>query len=117
MKNNSSNHYSQEVMDFVKVLLHNKGMDKMPAEILKDMMLDLYLRLENWLMLDLMNVLDEKNLKEFDEFAESQDDPMNLDSKELRDFLELRIPNLNEVIENSMKNFSEVYLSGGNLNK
>ncbi len=96
----------KKIIDYLKVLIHKKKMDKLPAEILSKILLDLYVRFEKVIFLSVMGKLNQEGMKQFDQFVESHPTP-----KESQVFLKKHVTDYNEVIKQVMVDFEKSYLN------
>ena len=73
----------KEIITYLELLLEKKGMDKLPSEILADMLMDLYPRFQNFLFLSVMQKMPAEKMDKFESFLESSPTP-----EESRKFME-----------------------------
>lgn len=99
----------ERIVTFLESLLERKGMGIMPPNILADMLMDLYIRFNNHILLSAMQKMDPEKYKLFDEFIESNPSP-----EKAQKFLEENVENLDEVMGESMKEFENIYLGEKN---
>ncbi len=95
----------KRILTYLEDLLERKGMGIMPPNILADMLMDLYIRFNNHILLSAMQKMDPEKYKLFDEFIES-----NPTAEDAQKFLEENVENLDEVMGESMAEFEKVYL-------
>lgn len=95
----------KEIVVYIEMLLEKKGMDKLPPEILGDMLVDMYTRFQNFLFLSVMQKMDKDGYRKFDEFVESEPSP-----EEAQKFLQDNVENLQQVVREAMNEFENVYL-------
>jgi|GEM_PF-2330384 len=95
----------ERIVTYLEDLLERKGMGIMPPNILADMLMDLFGRFNNHILLSAMQKMDPEKYKLFDEFIES-----NPKTEEAQKFLEENVENLDEVVGESMKEFEKIYL-------
>lgn len=95
----------KEILTFLELLLTKKGMGGMPPDILADMLMDLYSRFENFLLLSVMQKMDPEKYAKFDAFLETNPAP-----EESQKFMEENVPNLREVVKDAMDEFAKIYL-------
>ena len=100
---------NQDLLDFFEALLEKKGMNKLPADLLADMIMDLYGRFNAFILVSVMGKMDPENYKKFDEFIETDPTP-----EQSQKFMEENVPNLPEVTKEAMADFSQVYLGNQN---
>ncbi len=91
--------------DFLKAMLADAGMDKLPANVQEQMLSDLYARLEDWMFGYIVRELKEENLTKFREMNEAK-----AEQAEMEKFLEEKIPNAKEFFAKIMMDFRKSYL-------
>ncbi len=96
----------KEVLTYLELLLEKKGMGGMPANILSDMIMDLYGRFDHFMTLSVIQKMKPDKYKEFDKLIESNSTP-----EKTMKFMEENVENLQEVIKEAMEEFEKVYLS------
>ena len=94
-----------EVLTFLELLLAKKGMGGMPAELVADMLIDLYSRFENFLLLSVMQKMDPEKYANFDAFLETNPTP-----EDSQKFMEENVDNLSEAVRGAMDEFAKIYL-------
>jgi len=94
-----------KVLDFLTMLLEEKGMGTLPDNLVADMLMDLFTRFQNFLLLSVMKELDEKTLAKFNELIGEGGD---LDKSFA--FFEDNVPNMEKIVTRTMEEFARVYL-------
>lgn len=100
----------QDLLTFCELLLTKKGLQNLPEEVKSNVLMDLYTRVDNWIMTSLMQALKPEQLRAFQELTEKQEDPENPAPEVLQDFFISQISNYGELVENSLKDFAKTYL-------
>lgn len=95
----------KEVITYLELLLEKKKMTGLPEDILADMLMDLYIRFENFLFLSVMQKMDPQKYQKFDDFMETNPTPT-----ESQNFLQNNVDDLGAVIRGAMAEFEDIYL-------
>lgn len=95
----------ENVLVFLKTLLEKKGMGVLPDNLVADMLLDLYTRFQNMLLLSIMNEMDTDTLSRFNDLMGE-----GAEMEESYKFFKENVPNMEEIVVDTMEEFSEVYL-------
>lgn len=90
---------------FLDSCLWEKGIRNIPQDLHDQMIRDLAVRLETWLLQEAAGHLEEKDIKDFD--ALMGEEPTK---EKVQMFLQDHIPNLDAIFENSMLMFKDTYL-------
>lgn len=90
---------------FLDSCLYDKGIKDIPDSLKEQMIQDLSLRLQQWLMQSVFQYLPENSATEMEQLMEKQ-----ADQEEIMFFLTQKIPNLNKIFEEEMIKFKQAYL-------
>jgi hypothetical protein len=90
---------------FLDSCLYDKGITDVPKSLHDQMMQDLAARLETWLLQAVFKKLTEKDARPLEELMDK-----GANRREIMEFLQGRIPNLQEVFAAEMANFKKVYV-------
>jgi hypothetical protein len=94
-------------MNFCKVLVEKKGEDLAP-EALKKLLSDMYSLFESMLGRNMVNALPE-NVK--GEYLRMAEDLQNLDYEKIGAVFDAHIPDYQEIMKATMKQFAQIFLS------
>ncbi len=97
----------EEMKLFLESCLWDKGMRDLPEEMKTEMIRNLAVRLQTWLLQSALAKLKDSDISEFDKLTEQSPDPAIIQS-----FLREKIPNIDEVFGNAMLTFKQTYLEG-----
>jgi len=97
----------ENVMKFLTSLLEQKGMGILPDNLVIDMLMDLYSRFQSFLFVAVMNEMDENTLAKFNELLGNE-----ASMEDSYVFFKANVPNMEEIIANTMNEFTNTYLNG-----
>jgi len=95
----------KNVLEFLTKLLEKKGMGVLPDNLVADMLLDLFIRFQNFLLLSVMNEMDTETLAQFNELIGEGGD-----FDESLAFFKDKVLNLEEIVAKTMEEFAKTYL-------
>lgn len=93
------------VLEFLTMLLEKKGMGVLPDNLAADMLMDLFGRFQNFLLLSVMNEMDEKTLAKFNELMGE-----GADMNESYAFFKANVAGIEEIVIRTMDEFAKTYL-------
>lgn len=91
---------------FLEGLLMEKGLGEAPNEVKVKLKEDLAVRLEKWLVADMVAQLSEAQAEEFEQFLDS-----NPTQASITEQLQAVIPNHEQIYQDSLLGFKQAYLS------
>lgn len=94
-----------EIQIFLETCLVEKGIIDVPEDLRHRMIGDLAVRLEQWLVTDMIARLPQSDQQEFDRFLETQPT-----QPEIAVFLQQKIPNFQALYSDAMRAFKEAYV-------
>ena len=95
----------ENVLKFLTALLEQKGMGVLPDALIADMLLDLYTRFQNLLLISIMNEMDTETLSKFNDLVGE-----GAEMEKSYKFFKKYVPNMKEITIRAMDEFSGVYL-------
>lgn len=95
----------QEVRAFLESLLQDAGMTTLDKDMREDMIKNLFIRLDNFMLTTIVEGLPAEKLEEFTKMSEGK-----ADRTELEKYLKEHIPNATEVFARAMLEFRDIYL-------
>ena len=104
---------SKEFLVFCERLLDKAGFADFPIPLKSKMVLDLSLRLKNFLILKFLDKLPPEAYKELDDFivgAQNYQENTENFNEFVKNFVNKYIPNMEEFIETSLIEFSNIFL-------
>lgn len=93
---------------FLDSCLYDKGIKDIDEDLKAQMIQDLAVRLQDWLIQAIMKYLDTKQVKEVEKLLEQK-----ASQEILMSFLASKIPNLNKIFDAEMAEFKKAYISAG----
>src|ERR1035437_9288232 len=90
---------------FLDSCLYDKGIKDVPKALHDQMMQDLAARLETWLMKSAFKKLEEKDAAPLKQLMDK-----GANQQEIMEFLQSRVPNLQEIFAEEMVNFKKAYV-------
>lgn len=90
---------------FLDSCLVDKGIKDVPKELHDQMMQDLAARLETWLMQSVFKKLEEKDAQPLERLMDK-----GATQQEIMQFLQSRVPNLQNIFAEEMVNFKKAYV-------
>lgn len=104
---------SKEFTSFCYYLLESGGYSDFPLELKAKMVLDLSLRLKNFLILNLLDNLSPEAFKELDDIAEKLEQG-EIEEKDLNNiyaqFWNKNLPNYHDILKKSIEDFAKIFL-------
>lgn len=114
---NNDEALSKEFIMFSNLLLDTAGFSDFPISLKSKMVLDISMRLKSYLILKMLDQLPSEAFKELDEFIEKLENSEEIQENQLnkfenfyKEFWLKYIPNFNEFIANSIKEFADLFL-------
>lgn len=95
----------QEIRVFLESLLNDAGMTNLDKDMHEDMLKELFVRLDSFMLTTIVEGLPAEKLEEFTKMAESGKDRAMLEQ-----YLKANIPNATEVFGRAMLEFRDIYL-------
>ena len=95
------------IKKFLQDLIAEAGLTDLPAEDQGKMLEDLYIRLEDRLILAVQNALPDDKLTDFQNMIESEDTT----PEEVEQYIQKNLPNYEQVFAKAFADFRELYLS------
>lgn len=92
---------------FLDSCLWDKGIKDVPEEMKEEMIRNLAARLNSWMMHAALMHLPNEYADEFEVLSENTSDP-NL----IQEFFQVKVPNLDKVLSESMIEFKKAYVNG-----
>jgi hypothetical protein len=99
------NQISEEIKIFIDSLLLQKGLHQAPDSVKEQLILEIYDRLQQWLLADMFNAVPDSAEQQLEQFMSG--DPSK---QQIQEFFEKIIPNHEEVLSNSLRSFEQTYL-------
>lgn len=99
----------KEIREFIESILQDAQMSNLDKQMYKEMVKELYIRLDNFMLTTIVEALPPEKLEEFAKMAEA-----GKERDELEDYLKANIENADEVFAKAMLEFRDLYL--GNVN-
>lgn len=93
-----------KILAFLQSLLMEKGLDSLPGNIQGDMLYDLYLRYNDFLIVSFLKGMDQKARDDFNDLLEKK-----ASEKEIEEFLKERT-DYQKIAEETTKEFKQIYL-------
>lgn len=93
------------LMQFVSRLVEEKGLNNLDREVLEQVKKDLYDRIERLINASVIEHMPLEKLEFYEKLVERSD------QKEIQDYAQRNIPNLNEIIAKEMLQFRDTYLN------
>jgi len=90
---------------FLDSCLYDKGIRDVPKALHDQMLQDLAVRLETWLMQAVFKKLEEKDAQPLESLIDK-----GANQQEIMEFLQGRVPNLQEIFVQEMVNFKKAYV-------
>jgi len=94
-----------ELKDFLEELLRDANVTQLDQKTHDDMIVELYTRLDDYILGTIMEKLPEDKMEEFTKMAED-----NKNREELQSYLQTQIPEANEIFAKAMIDFRDLYL-------
>ncbi|MEM5861256.1 MAG: hypothetical protein QXJ20_02585 [Candidatus Aenigmatarchaeota archaeon] len=115
---------SKEFIMFSNALLDAAGFSDFPLSLKSKMVMDISMRLKSYLVLRMLDRLPPEAFKELDEFIErlenseeiQNEDQLNKFKNFYKEFWFKYIPDFNDFIANSIKDFANLFLKGPKSN-
>ncbi len=96
------------IKKFLEGLLVEAGMSELPEAEREQMIQDLYIRLEDKLMLSVLEALPEDKRADFQGRIEADD----MSAEQVEQYIRENLPNYQQVFAQAFAHFRELYLSG-----
>ncbi len=90
---------------FLDSCLFDKGIKDVPENLKEQMIQDLSVRLEQWLMQSVFMHLPENAAPELEKLMEEESS-----KQQVMEFLQTRVPNVNQIFEQEMVKFKQAYI-------
>ncbi|HHX58823.1 MAG TPA: hypothetical protein GX706_03595 [Candidatus Moranbacteria bacterium] len=101
----------EQIKAYLETLLIKKGMDDLPPEIMANMLVDLFSRFNDLLLLNVFKAIPEEKQADLDELLSGEPTEDEMD-----EFFRKNINNYDGVIAETMKEFERVFL-GSNIER
>ncbi len=106
-KNKINNPFiNEELQLFLELCLWEKGIRQSDPKIKADMVEDLMPRLQDWLWQAIFPQLKNEDLPDWKKLMAGEANP-----ESIYDFFKAKLPKLDEIIENALKEFKDIYVS------
>lgn len=106
----SINELPDDIKNFLDEILRGANMTSLDQKTHDDMIIELYLRLDDYMLGTITEKLSAEKLEEFTKMAEA-----GKTREELQQYLQTNVPDATEVFANAMIDFRNLYL--GNVDK
>ncbi len=100
------NELPADIRNFLDEVLRDANITSLDQKTHDDMIVELYLRLDDYMLGTITEKLPEENMEEFTKMAEA-----GKSREELQQYLQTYIPNATELFANAMIDFRNLYLS------
>lgn len=94
---------------FVQEMIKKAGIDNMPDDFKKEYTEKLGVEVQQRLGIMALQELDENGMKEFETLMKGEKEP---EPQQLLDFFQKKIPDFNEKLSQTLKQFAEEFISG-----
>lgn len=94
----------KEILVFLQSLLIDKGLDNLPGNIQGDILYDLYLRYNDFLIASFLREMNEETSKKFNDLLEKEPK-----EKEIEEFFKTNL-DYKKIVEDTTNEFRDIYL-------